>query len=558
MSDVDLPLRSALDALVPEPRRSADWDDVLRRAEPRLWRRPLVLALAAALVILGTAAGVTAALGGFDSWLSGKPGKPAPAAEQQRFEAANGRTFAAFPRDTKLRELIRTTVAGKTYVLFGFRSGHTLCLKLRAISLGHSTEPSCIPESTVARASSPIVLVNSDFGFEDRHARESAEFSFGIAADGVSRVEVHAVDGLHEAVIGGNAYLWVENEPNTGSRVLALTARAGNGARTTISLGTTFGDFSPLGGSGRRARGPDRVEAPIAHPTIGWAARGEKRGFSRDRLDLNAYARAHDVGPDARFVKPDPLGDLVVGLDGPGHLFLVQGRGAAGESFLPRALNVITSGGGGVQSATVAGAAADGIVRLAIFDAEGQRFAVPLRDNLFATRVADSQFPVRLVGYDSRERVAALETLRFDLAPHVSLRGLRTIRRVAGPNGATATVKIGSAAQSMRCWRLEFSTGQAPVGCFELIPTGPWVVVDLVQPAGRDLFVIGHTRPPVATVELHFQDGRAVQLTPTGRLFVAAIPRAYLKSTRQFAFAVGYTAAHRVQQRQGFVFRVRS
>ena len=122
------------------------------RARPEVWRRPLVLVLAATLLVLATAAGVTAALGGFDAWLSGKPGKPAPAAEQQRFEAANGRTWAAFPKGTALRELIRTTLGGKIYVLFGFRSGNTLCLKLRAVSLSHSTDPTCTPESTVAHS----------------------------------------------------------------------------------------------------------------------------------------------------------------------------------------------------------------------------------------------------------------------------------------------------------------------------------------------------------------------------------------------------------------------
>src|SRR5947208_8467736 len=189
MSDIDLPLRHALDTLVPEPRREPDWLDVLQRAaQPRIWRRPFVLALAAALLVLGTAAGVTAALGGFDAWLSGKPGKPAPAVEQKRFEAANGRTWASFPQGTELRELIRTTTGGKTYVLFGFRSGKTLCLRLKAVSLGHSTEPACMPVSTIARASSPIVLVTSDSGFQDRHAQGSAEFSFRIAADGVPQV----------------------------------------------------------------------------------------------------------------------------------------------------------------------------------------------------------------------------------------------------------------------------------------------------------------------------------------------------------------------------------
>src|SRR5439155_9228975 len=131
----------------------------------------------------------------------GKPGQPAPRSEQQRFEAANGRTWASFPQGTELRELIRTTIGGKTYVLFGFRSGKTLCLRLRAASLGHTTEPACTPVSTLAHTASPIVVVNSDFGFQDRHAQGSAEFSFGIAADGVSRVDVHAVDGMHQAII---------------------------------------------------------------------------------------------------------------------------------------------------------------------------------------------------------------------------------------------------------------------------------------------------------------------------------------------------------------------
>ena len=562
MSDIDLPLRHALDMLVPEPRREPDWLDVLQRAQPKLWRRPLVLALAAALLVLGTAAGVTAALGGFDAWLSGKPGKPAPAAEQQRFETANGRTWAAFPKGTKLRELIRTNVGGRTYVLFGFRSGKTLCLKLRAISLGHSTEPACTPVSALVHSASPILVVNSDFGFDDRHAHGSAEFSFGIAADGVSRVEVQAVDGTHQAVIGGNAYLFVENDPNTGNRVLSISAEA-NGKRIAISLGTTFGDFFGASASAARGpRGPARVEARIAHPTIGWAARGEKRGFSRDRLDLNAYARAHFVSATARFVKPDPLGDTVVGLDGTDKLLVVQGRGAGGGSLSPTPLNVVLSGGGGVQSTTLAGAAADGIVRLTIFDANGQRFAVPLRDNLFATRIANTQFPVRLVAYDARGRVVAVQTFRYELvgptlAPS-ALRGLVAVRRLKGPNGATATVRLGRATRGLRCWRVDLSTGQAPKGCVQLFPTGSWVSVNLVQPAGRDLFVIGETRPPVTSVELHFQDGRVIQTIPTQRLFVTAIPRAYLHRERQLAFVVGYTRNHRVKQRQGFVFRVRS
>src|SRR5438094_276482 len=223
-----------LDAYTPEPQGSPDWGDVVARAR-KARVRGLAVVLAAALTLFGSVAAVTAALGGFDRWLSGEPGKPASSAEQQKFATANGRSWAAFPKDTKLRELIGTDVGGKTYVLFGFRSGDTLCLKLKAVSLGHSTDASCTPKATLAHATAPIVVVNRDWGFDDRHAHASAQVSFGIAADGVSRVDVSATDGSHRAVLGGNAYLFVENEPNTGNRVLAISALGPNGKRTTIA-----------------------------------------------------------------------------------------------------------------------------------------------------------------------------------------------------------------------------------------------------------------------------------------------------------------------------------
>src|SRR5207244_10217474 len=126
---------------------------------------------------------------------------------------------------------------------------------------------------------------------QDRQACGSAGLSFGRAADGLSLVDVHAVDGMHQAIIGGNAYLFVESEPNTGNRVLSISAET-NGKRATISLGTTFGEFGAFASSARSPRGPTRVEARIAHPTIGLPARGAKRGFSRDRLELTPFERA--------------------------------------------------------------------------------------------------------------------------------------------------------------------------------------------------------------------------------------------------------------------------
>jgi len=557
-----------LDAYTPELERWPDWPDVVRRAQKQRRTRRLVLAVAAALTLFGSAAAVTAALGGFDRWLSGEPGKPAPLAEQQKFEAANGRSWAAFPKGTKLRELIRTDVAGKTYVLFGFRSGDTLCLKLKAVSLGHSTEASCTPKATLAHTSAPIVVVNREWGFDDRHAHESAQVSFGIVSDGVTRVDVAATDGSHRAVIGGNAYLFVENQPNTGNRVLAVSALSSNGKRSTIRFETTYGFFSGSQGTARPPRGPKHVEARIAHPTIGWYARGERRGRSREELKLSPDNHL-GISPTGRFVKPDPLSDIVVGLDGNICLVLVTAGGAAGEGCNSRAsffalgpLNVMMSGGGGTEAMVVAGAAADGVVKLMVFGSDGQRLSVPLRDNLFAARVALAQFPIRLVGYDRRGRITAVQTLRSGLAGTVVPAAAwtpsgRTIS-ARGPNGALAILRVGHDVKQIRCWRVHFSTGQSRRGCKPTYPTGPWIYTDLVQPAGHDLFVVGNVRAPVKRVKLRFADGRTLTMRPVADLFLFAIPRRYLHAERQLAFARGYNSAGQVVQRAPVLFKLPS
>lgn len=567
MNEFSSQIFDQLDAYTPQPDRWPDWRDVVVRARKQRTHR-LLVALAAALTVFGSAAAVTAALGGFDRWLSGEPGKPAPSEEQEKFEAENGRTWAAFPKDTHLRELIRTEVGGKTYVLFGFRSGTTLCLKLKAVSLGHSTSSSCTPTATLAHATVPIVVVNRDSGFDDRHAHASAQVSFGIVSDGVRRVDVLAADGSHRAAIGGNAYLFVENEPNTGNRVLAVSALSSTGKRSKIRFGATYGFFGGSPDSGRPARGPSRVQARIAHPSIGWYARGERRGRSRGELKLGP-AWHLGLSPTARFVKPDPLSDLVVGLAGDICLVLVTSGEAGGEGCNSRGsffalgpLNVITSGGGGTESLVVAGAAADGVERLTVFGSDGQKLSVPLRDNLFAARVALSQFPIRLVGYDKRSRVAAVRTLQSMLFGNTLPVSVWTPSRwtigVRGPNGATATLRVTRGTKDLRCWQVRFSTGQMRRGCKPTYPTGPWVYADLVQQAGRDLFVVGNVRAPVELVKLRFGDGRTLTMRPVADLYVFAIPRAYLRTERQVAFVRGYEAHGIAVQRAPVLFKLRS
>lgn len=541
MTDLDLRLREELDVLFPEPRLAPRWEDVLVRTRRPLRRRPLVLAFAAVVVVLASAAAVTAALGGFDAWLSGKPGKPAPEEEQQRFEAANGRTWAAFPKSTRLRELLWTKVEGKTFVLFGFRSGSTVCLKLKAISLGHSTVPACVPVATIAHATAPIVVVQGDSIFQDRHGHSSAEASFGIVADGVAPVEVRDTIGTHPAAVGGNAYLFVANEPNTGDRVLAVSARGADGTRTTIRLTQFSGGGGPAGAS-PPPRGPARVEVRMRHPGIRWALAG-----------------------GSRHVKPDQYSDVVVGLERAYCLVLEEGTssgrscGNVDDFFSRGPINTILSNRAGEASAVVAGAAADGIVRVVAFGADGQQVVVPLRSNLFAVRLGSGQLPVRLVGYDRRGRIAAVQTVDW-LArtplPFGALRHMKVVRRVPGPSGTTATLRVGPVVEHVRCWRVDFTGGGSRNGCASTSVAPGGISALLVQAAGRDLFLIGATTVPVERLRLRFRDGSSISARPTRGVVVLPIPRAHVTPQRQLAYAFGLRRDGSVFQRQGVLFKL--
>jgi hypothetical protein len=547
VNEFDARVLDLLDAFTPEPRRWPDWQDVLRRTRRRHAKR-VVVAVAAAFVVLTTAAGVTAALGGFHAWLGGSPGKPAPTAEQEKFRNANGQSYFGFPKDTKLRELIRTKVDGKVYVLFGFRSGESLCLRLKAVSFGHSVGPQCAPAVRLRHAPAPILPVIDNFSFVDRHNRPTAAVSFGIAADGLSGVIVHAIDGDHRAVLGGNAYLWVQGEPNSGQRALSLTSVSSSGTRVTLPLDAT----SPI----RRPRGPTRVEARIAHPTVGWYVRGEKRGFALGPTD-----------PWTRFVKPDPTSNVRVGLSGRWCLLVAYGSrdpssGCDSPSgFWSRGpLNWMMTGEYGIDFMRISGVAADGVKDVVVFLADGQRQRAALRDNLFTTLVATAEFPARLVAYDDADRIVGIVTLPssfpFRRVPPTAKR-LREVLRVKGPRGAVAVGRTGRRVRDSKCWRVEFSTGQSRGACDVGVVNGDSIWVDLVQPAGQDIFIVGHVHGAIDRVRLEFPNGDVRSTRPVGGLFVISVPRTHLTRERQVAIVRGYEGGRGPIQSAGVVFKVR-
>jgi hypothetical protein len=562
--DVEPVIRSELDRLFPEPTDvRASWADVTARvAVSDTWfgdRRRLAIAFAAVVAVVLSAAAVAARLGGFDAWLRGAPGDPAPAAEQRRFEAENARSWLGFPQGTELRELIRTKAGEHELVLYGFRSGQSLCLRLEAPRLDRR-EQACVPALVAARSASPVVVARSGGVLVDRANRPRVHFSFGIAADGVRDVVVEAIDSEHRARLGGNAYLWVEEEPNSPTAVLRITATSAVGKRFVTRVSRLRPPF--LGAGGVEPPGPRRVEAPIRNPRVGWYERGEKRGVSSDDIKLTPEQAVNIA--NARLVKPDPLSDIVVGIEGRYCQIAISGstgfwgKGCAEEMFPRGAMNVMSAGYGG-EFFVVQGIAADGIARVVVFGSDAQRQLAPIKHNMFATLVAHRQFPIRIVGYDTKGRVAAIETppvFGRQAVPQGAKR-LRTALRVAAPGGATATLSVGPTVRDTQCWRIDFRPRLARRGCDSLPATGPKIEVALLQPVGQDIFVFGRVTEPIVRVDFELPlRNRVLSTRPVHGRFLFAIPRRYLSEHRLRGYVVAFDFHWHRAQRQGIYFKL--
>jgi hypothetical protein len=388
-----------------------------------------------------------------------------------------------------------------------------------------------------------MVVVLPEHTFFDRASRPAAQVSFGIAADGVKRVIVEATDGRHPARVGGNAYLFVEHEPNTGNRVHAITAVDARGRRTAIRLPDAWpGEATGMPG------GPPRVDVRIERPTVGWLERGEKRGFPA-------------AGGMIRAVKPDPLSDLAVGVSG-SCLSAIDSAGkvtaqGCGNLFARGPLNGLISCRFCGEFMELRGVAADGVGRVVVFAADGSRLTVPLRHNLFAGRVARTQFPFRLVGYDARGRVVA--TKLWDLGRRAAVppaaKRLRPVSRVVGPDGTVATLAVGPRTRGFDCWRVAASGGPVRGRCIAPY-SGSRFAVDLVQPAGGDVFVAGRAGDAVRRIELRFATGDKVVASLVRGHFLFAVPSDHLTRRRQRAFVVSIDAAGSVRARQRIFFRL--
>ena len=332
MNDIDALARAEVAALLPIPSSvRPDWDDVVRRARfphRRLSRAAVLAAVVGAFAVAAAASPLGAAhvrtLDDFSAWIRGEPGQPASPAEQQAFQEANARSWAGFAPAAKLRRLLETEVSGTSFTLFGFRSGDLLCLRLVAAGGTRGTSTHCAPVRSLQTAESPALVVAADEpvgcsrpAHAGGYTADAYTATFGIASDGVRAVVVKADDGTHDALVGGNAFLYLADHPKVGTRVRGVEAVAGNGDRAPLAFQSSpFGMLDLPPPPKGKAQGPTRVERHVSGGSIGWVERQEPRGEPlppslRARIEEMSSHMLGGVRPVLeRVVQPDP-GDVL-------------------------------------------------------------------------------------------------------------------------------------------------------------------------------------------------------------------------------------------------------
>jgi hypothetical protein len=594
MSEFDLLIRGEIEPLLPLPRLAApSWDDVLSRARGR--RRPRWVSLGAAAAALATAAIVAAttpvgpALAGvlddFSAWLTGNPGTPATQSEQEAFEQANARTWLGFAPGTKLRRLVTTTRSGTEFTLFGFRSGDDLCLKLVATGAASGNATHCAPEHDLQTALQPAIVVASDEGLggragpagPDGYTPVAYQATFGIASDGVSRVTVGADDGTSDAVVGGNAFLYVADHPKAGTRVRSVKAVAGNGDQLALDFQSApFGNFDLPAAPKGTFHGPAAVQRTVAGGTIGWLVRGEQRGEavpadfaarlapSIERLtDMHRAMGFKNAWPPQpvhvileRAIRPDSndvVRMIVIGVSSgnsmgdanAGVCIDVAERDAVSGGCSPLAklfgrspLSIGMGGNGSSQYSLVSGAASDDVARITAYLGSGDVVPVALRDNVFLVRVARGAFPLRIVAYDADGKVISVNDFASDgmtsPAPPEARKSIRTIKRLVGEHGGTATLRAGTPAGGYRCWNVDFMNGAGQGGCTPWPDREPPLLLLNAQTSGGDMFLLGQVPEHVAKVTVRFADGTSVSIDTSIGFALAELPSAELSGQATF------------------------
>jgi hypothetical protein len=466
MTPFDPKVGEALDRQVPlRLERRPDWDDVVGRSRRGRRRRPRplpgVIALAAMLAIGASALAAAGhdPFGSLGSWLKGTPGKPATAEEQAGFSARNGASYASFPASTRVHRLAQTAVAGRTFVLLGFESGESLCLRLvRADEPSSSGVDQCVTKRELDTSQAPA-LVAAESLLEVGKKTSLADSIIGFADDTVRAIQYRSghgpwktapvVNNVFVGLVHAKGALVHSRLPQPISSIEQVRAVTRSGRTVAIPFVSGYVSYPPGGlpsvpsyVTAQAPRpgdlpGPAATTAAFGGGTISWLGQHERRGTA---WHPKAFSHAPG-GPVAysRAVQPDPGSPLRVGLflrvaggmfsprqAKPAALALCEtdliplGSGGGYSCFPPTASGALFRPGkpfdlggleGGQQVTELTGVAADAVARLELYLASGRVVPVSLTDNAFSAGAPTTQFPAKLVAYDSRGRVIGLQMI---------------------------------------------------------------------------------------------------------------------------------------------------
>ncbi len=587
MSDIDVMVREQLDRLVPAY-GPPDWEAVLARAgrsphQPH--RRWLVIVAAATAVAVIVGVALAAALGGFSSWLTGQPGKPASPAEQRAFERANAHSFLGFPPGTQLRRLTTERLpSGVRIDLLGFRSQNTLCLRIVVAGKTRAGRQSCAPLAELRRPGPPVRVVLVDQGFGrgtktawygvDRYHSSALQATAGIVADGVRSVIVEDDSGRHTVRAVSNSFLYVARNPNVGQRVRQISAVVG---KRTVSIPFAPAPFAIGGGRpGQRpvAPGPTRVQREVHGGAISWLAGHEPRGQSLDVLPARTrtFVKRHTVF--GRVIAPDPGQPLrvAVTLSTSRHggkaigicTWLVMHGGAGGgcsrrADLFSRGPITLGTGlaGGSDEFATASGLVSDDVARLVAYLRNGQTLGVPLADNVYAIQLPRAELPAKLVAYDKQGRIIGISEPIQDLGGVSSSPApgkAKPLLRVVSPTGATLQLLIGKSTDGGLCmytrWYESKRANGVGVSCSDF--TRPGAPLQVGTEGNPAQFVEGRVYRTVATLELRYADGARETVKPVRTFVLYAIPREHLAKGHELVSVVAKNAEGRQIGSQSF------
>jgi hypothetical protein len=572
MIDVEPLIGASFDRMFPVPAVAADWNDVLRRSgavhrRPR--RRVRLALLLAALLVAAVAvsplgAGIARSLGDFSGWLNGSPGTPASQSAQRAFDRANGKSWAGFPKGTKLRELIKTSVDGVHYTLFGVRSGESLCLHIVAAGAARGSTLSCSPLRELRARPQPALVLEVDYGIgklagkhaqlgPDRYTLARASVTFGIVADNVKALHLRSDNGTRDALIASNSFLSVFPRPPAGDRVHAVSATLRDGRLRQIPFAEAPFDIYQSNAPHGVYHGPAKVDRVVTTGTVSWLMRHELRGAALPTGPRGAMLFRSGTLVFGRVIQPDPQNRIRVGLSlwhvsrarvmhsmKKGSYLCtstIVGNGSSGgcstpaEIFAhsPVSMGLVTYGGGN-QYSILSGVASDDVVRLRLYLGTGEVSTVPLRDNVFVTQISRAKFPFRLVGYDRDGHVIAVDSMRSESGPsgpayvpakHATWTKLAGVTTAAGGHGELWTVPSQAGGV---CWRFRYPNGGGAGGC-----TPPkWkggLRGDVIPTAGSEQVFIAETLPAVTRVIVSYESGATETVTPARGFVVYAVPK---------------------------------